>query len=114
MITQEVIKEIYKKYKKRPASPDELNMPPLFEAAHPSHDIRIDDEKLVINGMAPSSIFRAIPLKNIHAILEFESHIAVVLHSSIIFLSKADNGIFINFKPLEEGFWGKLKSKIKN
>ena len=72
MITKQVIDEIYKKYSKRPSSPDELNMPPLFEAAHPSHGITIEDEKLIINSIPPNSIFHSVPLKNINAILEFE------------------------------------------
>ena len=109
MITQEVIKEIYKKYSKRPASTDELNIPPLFEAAHPSHGIQIDEDKLVINSLPPTSIFRTIPLRNINAILEFESHVAIVLHSSIVFLSKVDKHTYVNFKPLERSLLDKLK-----
>lgn len=112
MITNQVIKEIYKKYSKRPASPDELNMPPLFEAAHPSHNIAIEDGKLIINSIPANSIFHKIPLKNIHAILEFESVVAIVLHSSIIFLSKTDDKNYVNFKPLEMSFIDKLKSKF--
>lgn len=111
MITNDVIKEIYKKYSKRPASPDELNMPPLFESAHRSHGIEISDGKIVINSISPSSIFHSIPLKNINAILEFESNIAIVLHSSIIFLSKKDSKNFIHFKPIEQSFWNKLRTK---
>lgn len=112
MITKEVIKEIYKKYNKRPSSPDELNMPPLFEAAHQSHGIGIEDEKIKINSIPQNSIFHTVPLRNVNAILEFESVVAIVLHSSIIFLSKTDNRNYVNFKPMEMSFIDKLKAKI--
>lgn len=111
MITKEVIKEIYKKYSKRPSSPDELNMPPLFEGAHPSHGIVIDNDRLFINSIPANSIFHSVPLKNINAILEFESVVAIVLHSSIIFLSKNDNKNYVNFKPMELSFIDKLRAK---
>lgn len=112
MITQDVIKEIYKKYSKRPSSPDELNIPPLFEAVHPSHRIQLDEDKIVVNSIPATSIFHSIPLRNVNAILEFESHVAIVLHSSIIFLSKTDGRNFINFKPLERSFMDKLKGSL--
>lgn len=113
MITKEVINEIYKKYSKRPSSPDELNMPPLFEAAHRSHGIKIEDDKLMINSIPKNSIFHSVPLKNINAILEFESVVAIVLHSSIIFLNKKDNKNYINFKPIEMSFIDKLRTKAR-
>lgn len=112
MITDSVIKEIYKKFSKRPSSIDELNMVPLFEAAHKSHGIGIEDDKIIIGSFTRNSIFRSIPLKNVNAILEFENHIAIVLHSSIIFLSKNDNGSYIHFKPVELSLWDKFKGAI--
>ena len=112
MITQEAIKEIYKKYSKKPESIDELNMPPLFEAANVNHGIEVDEEKITINSLPQSSIFRIIPLRNINAILEFEETVAIVLHSSIIFLNKADNRSFIHFRPLEPSMWDRLKMKM--
>lgn len=110
MITDAVIKEIYKNYLKRPSSIDELNMIPLFEAAHHTHGIKIEDDKIIIRSFPKNSIFREIPLKNVNAILEFENHIAIVLHSSIIFLSTNDNGNYIHFKPIEKSFWQKIKN----
>lgn len=112
MITQDVIKEIYKKYSKRPSSIDDLNMPPLFESVHPAHGISIDDDRMIIRSLPQNSIFHSIPLKNINAIVEFEDVVAIVLHSSIIFLNKEDNRSFVHFKPLEPSIWDKLKSKV--
>lgn len=111
MITEQTINEIYKKFSKRPGSPDELNIPPLFEAVHPSHGIQIDEERLIINSLPKGSIFHSIPLKNINAILEFESNVAIVMHSSIIFLSKNDAGNYVHFKPIKMSFLDKLRSK---
>ena len=42
MITKKVIDTIYKRYKKRPKSTDDLNIALLFEGVHPGHGVEID------------------------------------------------------------------------
>ncbi len=113
MITEKVIDSLYKKYKNRPASPDELDIALLFENLIDSHDISIDDEAhLIINSIAPESPFHRIELKNIHAIVEFEHKVAIVLHSSIIFLNKADSKSHIHIKIEKNSFFNKIFNRI--
>ena len=92
MITRKVIQTLYSKYRKLPESPDCLDMPLLFDYAAKHHNITVDMEgpvdTLVLRSSASDSPFHRIPLERIHAIVPFEEWIAIVLHSSIIFLSR--------------------------
>lgn len=110
MITKKVIDNIYCKYKKRPESPDELNLGLLFGDVFEHHGIMIDENELVINSIDPTSPFHTIPLSHIHAIIEFDEHIAIVLHSSIIFLKKAGSGVHIHVKMPSLSFGDRLRS----
>lgn len=112
MITKKVIDTIYKQYKKRPKSTDDLNIALLFEGPHPSHDIEVNGNDLVINSLPENSPFHTIPLQVVHAIIEFEGHVAVVLHSSIIFLNKDNNGSSVHIKPFKPSLKERLSHMI--
>lgn len=100
MIQKKVIDSIYKKYKKRPASPDELDIPLLFEKIPLETAIEIEGNNLIINSIDSSSPFHTIPISHIHAIIEFEEAVAIVLHSSIIFISKEDGTVHVHLKDI--------------
>lgn len=100
MIQKKVIDSIYKKFKKRPASPDELDIPLLFEKVPLETAIEIDEGNLVINSIDSTSPFHTIPVQHIHAIIEFDEAVAIVLHSSIIFISKDDGAVHVHLKNL--------------
>lgn len=110
MITKKVIDNIYCKYKNRPESPDELNLGLLFGDVFDHHGIMIDENELEINSIDPASPFHTIPLSHINAIIEFDEDIAIVLHSSIIFLKKTGPGVNIHVKMPALSFSDKLKS----
>lgn len=101
MITKQVIQSIYSKYRKRPESPDYLDMPLLFDVAT-GHDIKVDMDgpvdSLVINSIEPDSPFHRIALDRIHAIVPFEEWVAIVLHSSIIFLNRRNSQVSIHLR----------------
>ncbi|MCM1518699.1 MAG: hypothetical protein NC117_08675 [Pseudoflavonifractor sp.] len=109
MITKKVTKEIYKKYKKPPKQLDQLDIPALFDEALAEHEVYIDDENIIIGSLPASSPFHAIPLRRVHAILTFETATAIVLHSSIIFLSRKGKGISVHLKETPTSMWQKLK-----
>ncbi len=114
MITEKVINSLYKKYKNRPKTPDELDIALLFENLIENHDISIDDEAhLIINSLPPSSPFHRIALSRIHAIVEFEHKIAIVMHSSIIFLNKKDSQVNIHIKPITPTLADRLFGKLR-
>ena len=113
MITQKTINEIYKTYAERPESSDDLNIFLLFEGAHPDHEIMFEGNDIIINSISPSSPFHRISLDRVNAIIEFEENVAIVLHSSIIFLSKVDNKVSIHIKPLKPSIKERVSSFLK-
>lgn len=116
MITHKVIQTIYKKYRKLPESPDCLDMPLLFECAA-NHNIKIDMEStidsLVIGSIDPASPFHRIPLERIHAIVPFEEWIAIVLHSSIIFLSRKSSRVSVHVRTEPPTIWERITALFR-
>ena len=111
MITQKVIDALYKQYSKAPKSLDCLDMPLLFDAAGAHHDISVDMDdnmngELVINSIDPASPFHRLP------IVPFEKWVAIVMHSSIIFLNRKDNSVSVHLKPVEDSFMDRLRRKF--
>lgn len=98
MITQKTIKSIYRKCRKKPDSVDDLNVALLFEKDLEKHNLEIKDGTLIINSVEQFSPFREIPLDRINAIMAFDRHVAIVLHSSIIFLRKDSDAVDIDLK----------------
>lgn len=113
MIQKKVIDAIYKKYKKRPASHDELNIPLLFEKLPEETNIEVDEKNLVINSIDPSSPFHTIPVSHIHAIVEFDEAVAIVLHSAIVFISKDDGTVHVHIKELKPGIVDRIRDFIQ-
>lgn len=110
MINNKTIESIYKKYDKRPASIDELNIPLLFEAAHEGHAIEIKGHNLVINSLDAWSPWHTIDLHRVNAILDLDRYVAVVLHSSILFIGKHTDEIHIHIKEVKPTFVDKMRS----
>ena len=113
MITSEVISEIYKKYNKRPASVNELDLPLLFEKVGIDHDILVDPEtnELTIGSIEENSPFRSIPLRNVNAIIPFENWTAIVMHSSIIFLHNKRPQVSVHLKENKSSIFDKIFGK---
>ena len=114
MIQKKVIDSIYKKFKKAPASPDELDIPLLFEKVPEAASIEIDNDKLVINSVDPDSPFHEIPISYIHAILEFDEAVAIVLPNSIQFLSKDDGSLHVHLKDVGPSILDRLRQLATN
>lgn len=112
MITQKVIETIYKKYSKLPASPYDLNIGLLFSPEMDCHNISIDGDNVSIGSVSPDSPFHTIALDRIHAILEFERHIAIVLPASILFLLKDSPSINIHLKALKPSIVDRIRTHL--
>ncbi|MDE5629942.1 MAG: hypothetical protein K2I69_10330 [Muribaculaceae bacterium] len=113
MITRKVIQTLYKKYRKLPESPDFLDMPLLFDYAAKHHNVTIDMDgpvdSLVIPSINPASPFHRIQLERIHAIVPFEEWVAIVLHSSIIFLSRNSSRVSVHVHTDPPSLWERIK-----
>lgn len=113
MVTSKVIDTLYRTYKKRPASPDELDLALLFDPKiEENHHVSLTPETLSIGSLPEESPFHTLLLKNIHAIVEFDRELAIVLHSSILFLSKRDASVNLHIKMQKLGILQRLKSMI--
>lgn len=117
MITQKVIDTLYKQYSKAPKSLDCLDMPLLFDAAGEHHNVSVDmddnmNAELVIGSVDEKSPFHRLPMHRIHAIVPFEEWVAIVMHSSIIFLNRKDNKVSIHLKPMRDGLLDRLRRSI--
>lgn len=112
MIDKKVIDSIYKKFNKRPSSPDELDIPLLFEKLPEEAKVEILGNELIINSTEPDSPFHNIPIGNINAIIEFDEAVAIILHASIIFISKDDGSVNVHIKELEESLFDRIKSLL--
>lgn len=112
MVNKQVIETIYKQYKKRPASPDELDIGLLFMEQLDQHEIYIDGDRLIINSVEPNSPFHSLPLSKIHAILNFENVVAIVMHSSIVFLSKKDRTVSVHIKMDKPSLLERVKTSL--
>jgi len=109
MISKKAIENIYKKYKDVPESPDCLDFVHLFESAHPSHGIEIQNDSLVIGSMDDFSPFHRIPLDLICGIVDFEETVAVVLRRAIVFLGKRSSQVHIHLKEEKTGFLSRVR-----
>ncbi len=109
MINNKIIETIYKKYSKLPASIDELNIPLLFEAISDEHAIDIKGHDLIINGLDSWSPFHTIDLNRVHAILDFENYVAIVMHSSIVFIGKSNNEVHVHIKALKPSLIDRMR-----
>lgn len=116
MITKQVIDTLYKKYDKRPKSPDCLDFGLLFDSIVDFHNVSVDmdSDELVINSIEPNSPFHKLPLSKINAIVPFEEWVAIVLHSSIIFLNKKSSKVSVHLKPPKMSILDKIRTAIKD
>lgn len=112
MITNSVIKEIYRRYRKRPKSIDDLEVELLFGRLHPGHGIELEGNQLRILSIPQESPFHDIALSAICKILDFEKHVAIVMHSSILFLNKENDGVSVHIKPYKPSIWIRLREML--
>lgn len=115
MLTKEVFNSLYKTYNKRPASVDELDIALLFEHLFEFHEVNIDQNgNLTLDNLPPASPFHKIPLRNIHAIVNFEDEVAIVMHSSVIILEKKSPKVHIHLRNQPRSFTERFSSMFKS
>lgn len=116
MITNKVIEEIYKRYGKRPKSIDCLDFVLLFDKVGIMHDIIVDPdaEEMTIGSLPEDSPFHKLKLRNVHAFIDFEEWVAIVLHSAIIFLNKKNTRTSIHLKEPDLSLWDRIKMRINH
>ena len=75
-----------------------------------NHHIEIENNRLKIGSIDSNTPFNTLPLNRVHGIVNFEKYVAIVLHSSIIFLSKKDDESHVHIKMENPTFWQRICS----
>lgn len=109
MITKHVIAAIYKQFRHQPSNPAQLNIEYLFDEALDYLDITVDDTQVTIGALDANSPFRIIPIRRIYGIAKFDSAVAIVFHSSILFLNRHGKGVSIHIKQPPKSIWQKIR-----
>lgn len=107
MITDEVIREIYKTNKKPPKDLNSLNLEEALHTLKAHHNLTLDSEDLtkaeiIINDLEEFNPFRRFLVRSLHGVLEFDRMMAFVFRNHILFLGKEDNQLRVHFKPDED------------
>lgn len=102
MITKDIIKDIYKEYNKPSTDPEELQLPHFLKVLEPHHKLKVEDDEIIFEDMNEFDPFRRILLRNLHAILDFNKHVAFVFPNHILFLGKRSPELHVHFKPDDE------------
>ncbi len=98
MITRTDIKELYKKFRRRPKRLEDRNLSLLVDYALDTDALDMDGESLVFTHMDPTSPFREIGLERVHGVADFPEAVAIVLPNSIIFINKRDLSTHVHIK----------------
>ena len=102
MITEDVIKELFKNYKKPPKDQEELQLDHFAEVLQPHHKIEVEPDEVVVSNLDEFSPFRRFLRRSIHAVLEFDKNVAFVFRNHILFFSKVSDQLNIIFRPEEK------------
>lgn len=102
MITEEVIKEIYRKYKKPHKERAELNLDYYLDLLKDHHSISATGGEIILNDLEEFNPFRCFLIRSLHGVLEFDKMVAFVTGNHILFLGKEDNSLRVHFKPEEK------------
>lgn len=102
MITDEVIREIYKNYNKPCKNEQDLKLPYFVDLLKPYHSLTIKDDEIIVDGLDEFSPFRRFLKRGLFAILEFDKYVAFVFQAHILFFSTKDKNLMVHFRPAEK------------
>lgn len=102
MITDRVIKEIYKKYNKAVKSQEDLNLDHYVKILAPFHHITVGNGEVIFDDQEEFSPFRRFLIRGLFGIIEFDHQVAFVFKNHIIFLSKNSDDMRVHMRPLHE------------
>ena len=111
MITEDVIKDIYRNYSKPIKNRDDLRLDYFLDLLKPIHELHQENDEIIVGNLEEFSPFRRFLIRSLHAILEFDHNVALVFRNHILFFGKEDEQLSVNFKPEEKkSFFGRLFS----
>ena len=100
MITDEVIKEIYKKFGKPCKHREELQLPYFMELLKEHHNLRIeDDDEIIVEDLEEFNPFRRFLIRGLNAIIEFDTYVGFVFQGHILFFGKEESSLQVHMRP---------------
>lgn len=112
MITDQVIKEIYKKYTKPCKDIDELGLDYYLKILEPHHKIKSEGMEIIVEDLGEFNPFRMFLKRSIYTVLEFDTIIAFVFRSHILFFSKDTDDVRVYIRPEKpKSFLGRIFSR---
>lgn len=99
MISKRVINTLYKKYAKPPRDFSDLHIDDFMTVCGELYGVEINDVSITFSRMAADSPFHTILLSNIYGKEIFESHIALIFSTYILFFNRERYDITVHFKP---------------
>ncbi|MCM1320304.1 MAG: hypothetical protein NC217_07995 [Muribaculaceae bacterium] len=108
MITQQVIKEIYKKYNKPPRNEEELSITHYMDLLRQNHELVREGGEIVNVRLDAFNPFKRMLIKSLHAILELDKVVAFVFPDHILFFEKSSENMHVHFKPERRSFLSRL------
>lgn len=117
MITDSVIKEIYKKFAKPHKNPEDLRLDYFLPMLQAHHSIERKDTgpvvEIIVHDLDEYNPFRRFLVRSLNAVLEFDKMIAFVFRNHIIFFGKENDQMRVHIKPMKpKSIWQKLKDKL--
>lgn len=98
MITEEVIHDIYKKFRK-PTKEEDLNLDYFFDMLREHHHFKEEDDEIIVEDLDEFNPFRRFLKRGLYAVLEFDKWVAFVFGTHILFFSKIDDKMSVNLRP---------------
>lgn len=108
MVTQDVIKEIYKKYSRPPKNTRDLRLPYFLDLLKENHNLELAEDEIINNNLDDLNPFRRFLIRRLTAVLNFEKVVAFAFDNHIIFFDKESPDMHVHFKPEKRSFLSRL------
>lgn len=112
MITDSVIKEIYKKFSKPTKRREDLQLDYYIPMLQKHHSIMLEPDEIILEDLEEFNPFRRFLIRSLNAVLEFDKMVAFVFRTHILFIGKEDNQMRVHMRPEEKkSLFGKIFSR---
>lgn len=112
MITEAVIKDIYKHYGKPLKNRDSLDIAHFQELLAAHNPIKLEDEMITIENLEEFSPFKRFFIRSLNGVIEIDNMVALVFQNHIIFLNKEKADMRVHLRPQKsKGFFSRLFSR---
>ena len=99
MINENVIKEIYRRFKKPVKDQSELNLPYFQQLLQTHNPIEVGDEMITIRNMEEFSPFKRFLIRSLTTVLELDKMVAFVFNTHIVFMNKDSEATHVHLRP---------------